>query len=109
MTPMVGIMRCVILILGVSATSNKILHQDLLRIAELAGPAVSPDKNGDDGLPLPPSGRVKLKRRRVTKDGRVKLKLTLMDAVVDKCGICLSQFKEAEVACLGTACPHAYV
>jgi hypothetical protein len=43
------------------------------------------------------------------KDGRVKLKLTLMGIVVDKCGICLTQFKDAEVACLGTHCQHAYV
>ena len=81
--------------------------QDLLRIAEMAGPAVSPSKLEEEAIPLPPSGRVKLERRRVTKDGRVKLKLTLMDTVVDKCSICLSQFKDAEVACLGTNCPHA--
>ncbi len=88
----------------------------------MAGPAVSPytphtptphrsRRDGkeaeEEGVELPPSGRVKLERRRVTKDGRVKLKLTLMEVVVDKCSICLSQFKEAEVACLGTRCPHA--
>lgn len=59
-----------------------------------------------DAPHLPPTGRVELKRRRVTKDGHVRLKLTLMDVVVDKCGICLSQFKEAEVACHGSHCRH---
>ncbi|KAI0806236.1 hypothetical protein BC629DRAFT_1486424 [Irpex lacteus] len=102
-------------------------YEDLLRIAEMAGPAVSPytphtphrprregegkeegEEEEEEGLKLPPSGRVKLERRRVMKDGRVKLKLTLMEVVVDKCSICLSQFKEAEVACLGTMCPHAF-
>lgn len=83
----------------------------------MAGPAVSPhtphrpnkpqSEDHAESLALPPSGRVKVERRRVTKDGRVKLKLTLMEVVVDKCSICLSQFKEAEVACLGTRCPHA--
>ncbi|KAI0696848.1 hypothetical protein BC835DRAFT_1340966 [Cytidiella melzeri] len=87
--------------------SNSRRYEDLLRIAEIAGPAV-PLGEGAEPLPLPPSGRVKLERRRVTKDGRVKLKLTLMDAVVDKCNICLSQFKDAEIACLATNCPHAF-
>ena len=57
-------------------------------------------------IKLPPSGRVELKRRRVTEDGRVKLKLTLMNVVVNKCGICMSQFKEAEIACHGGHCAH---
>ncbi|KAI0090374.1 hypothetical protein BDY19DRAFT_939900 [Irpex rosettiformis] len=83
-------------------------YEDLLRIAEMAGPALSPHEYNEDMSPLPASGRVKLKRRRVMKDGRVKLKLTLMETVVDKCSICLSQFKEEEVACLGTNCPHAF-
>ena len=81
------------------------LLQDFLRIAEIAGPATSIESTP---VQLPPTGRVELKRRRVTKDGRVRLKLTLMDIVVDKCGICLSKFKEAEVACHGTTCRHTY-
>ena len=59
----------------------------------------------NDPLDLP-LGRVEVLRRRVTKDGRTKLKLALMGVVVDKCGICLSQFKEATSACL-TPCQHA--
>ncbi|KAH9921583.1 hypothetical protein B0H21DRAFT_701624, partial [Amylocystis lapponica] len=53
-------------------------------------------------------GRIEQERRRVMKDGRVKLKLTLLGAVVDKCGICLSQFREAEIGALGAACQHSF-
>jgi len=85
-------------------------YENLLRIEEFAGPAAHPavPTTLEPHLALPPSGRVKLERRRVTKDGRVKLKLTLMGVVVDKCSICLSQFKDTEVACLGTHCRHAF-
>lgn len=38
-------------------------------------------------------GLIEIQRRRVMKDGRVKLKLSLMGVGVDKCGICLTQFK----------------
>lgn len=85
------------------AISLTIHPQDLLRISEVAGTATSLTTTP---VQLPPTARVELKRRRVTKDGRVRLKMTLMDTVVDKCGICLSQFKEAEVACHGTNCRH---
>ncbi|KAI0346695.1 hypothetical protein BDW22DRAFT_1323536 [Trametopsis cervina] len=67
-----------------------------------------PPANGQSGQSLPPSGRVKVERRRQTKNGRVKLKLTLMGVSVDKCSICLSQFKDAEVACFGAHCQHAF-
>lgn len=55
------------------------------------------------------AGRIEIERRRVLKDGRVKLKLSLLGAAVDKCGICLSQFKEGELAVLGVGCRHACV
>ncbi|KIP04369.1 hypothetical protein PHLGIDRAFT_19992 [Phlebiopsis gigantea 11061_1 CR5-6] len=42
------------------------------------------------------------------RDGRTRVKRTLMGEPVDKCGICLTEFKDAEVACLGTRCPHAF-
>ncbi|KII87699.1 hypothetical protein PLICRDRAFT_112317, partial [Plicaturopsis crispa FD-325 SS-3] len=53
-------------------------------------------------------GKIEIERRRVTKDGRVKLKLSLLGVGVDKCGICLSQFKEGEWAGLGASCQHAF-
>lgn len=83
-------------------------------ISEFAGPAgmVVADPALIDVDPVlqlkcPPEGRVECMRRRVMRDGRVKLKLVLMGVTVDKCGICLSQFRDAEVACLGTQCQHA--
>ncbi|EPS96137.1 hypothetical protein FOMPIDRAFT_61871, partial [Fomitopsis schrenkii] len=56
----------------------------------------------------PLTGRVEVERRRVTKDGRVKLKLTLLGVIVDKCGICLSQFKDEELAALAPVCQHSF-
>ena len=78
-------------------------------MSEFAGPANTQDPFllDSDTLKIPPAGRVQLQRRRTMRDGRVKLKLTLMGSTVDKCGICLSQFKDTEVACLGTSCQHA--
>ena len=52
-------------------------------------------------------GRIEIARRRVTKEGRVKLKLILLGTAVDRCGICLSQFKEEQVAGLLPLCQHA--
>lgn len=60
----------------------------------------------DDNVPL--LGSVEVERRRVTKDGRIKLKLMLIDASVDRCGICLMQFKSEEAARLGSVCRHAF-
>ncbi|KAG5338752.1 hypothetical protein C0989_006274, partial [Termitomyces sp. Mn162] len=57
---------------------------------------------------VPLLGNVRLERRRTTKDGRVKLKLGLLDAAVDKCGICLTQFRSGDVAQLGSVCRHAF-
>jgi hypothetical protein len=53
--------------------------------------------------------KIEVQRRRVTKDGRVKLKLSLLGVSVAKCGVCLSQFKDAEWAALGATCQHASV
>ena len=81
-------------------------------MSEFIGPAAS----ASPSQPTPPTqdeqpliGRVEVERRRVTKDGRVKLKLTLLGVVVDKCGICLSQFKDEELAALAPVCQHSYV
>ena len=48
---------------------------------------------------------IDITRRRVTKDGRVKVKLALAGVDVEKCGICLNQFKAKDLgACL--KCNH---
>lgn len=62
---------------------------------------------GGGGMPV--VGTIEVERRRVTKDGRIKLKLALLGVRVDKCGICLSQFKERESAALGPTCQHGCV
>lgn len=54
-------------------------------------------------------GRVEVRRRRVMKDGRVKLKLSLLGVAIDNCGVCLSQFRDSEWAALGPRCQHSYV
>lgn len=41
------------------------------------------------------------------KDGRVKLKLVLMGTAVDRCGICLTQFKEGDCGAVGEKCRHS--
>lgn len=105
-------------------------NYDALRLlSEFIGPA-TPRSNSTAEVPLfPPSsspmpdsapgtrapvpnvpllGNVQVERRRTTKDGRVKLKLSLIDAPVDKCGICLTQFKSGDAAQLGSTCRHAF-
>jgi len=53
-------------------------------------------------------GRIQMVRRRVTRSGRVKLKLVLLGATVDRCVMCKMQFRDNESAALGTRCEHAF-
>ncbi|KAF8343076.1 uncharacterized protein EI90DRAFT_2902928 [Cantharellus anzutake] len=78
-------------------------------LSSLIGPAVDPSSNVEnlkalDNLPV---AFVEVERRRVTKDGRVKLKLSLMGVSVDRCGVCLSQFKKKDQGVL-LPCQHAF-
>ncbi|CAL1698728.1 unnamed protein product [Somion occarium] len=87
-------------------------YEDLLLVSEIVGPAL-PSPNVGSAAPKtepegPLVGSIEVARRRVTKDGRVKLKLVLLGVAVDKCGICLSQFKENEMAGLLPGCQHAF-
>ena len=81
-------------------------------ISEIAGPASPPRSptapEARSRTPWSLKGQIVVDRRRVTKDGRVKLKLSLLGVMVDRCGICLSQFKEKERGILGE-CRHVYV
>ncbi|KAI5122623.1 hypothetical protein M0805_008712 [Coniferiporia weirii] len=83
-------------------------YDDLLLLEEILGPAAG-SQASDRGTRFEdvPLGKVEVLRRRMTKDGRTKLKLALLGVVVDKCGICLSQFKEDAWACL-VVCQHAF-
>ncbi|KAG8741041.1 hypothetical protein FRC10_003425 [Ceratobasidium sp. 414] len=64
-------------------------YEQLLTIGEVLGPA-APRTRAELDLNV---GLVEIQRRRVMKDGRVKLKLSLMGVSVDRCGVCLAQFK----------------
>jgi hypothetical protein len=52
-------------------------------------------------------GQVQVVRRRVTRGGRVKLKLVLLGTTVDRCVVCKMQFRDNDSAALGTRCQHA--
>ena len=56
---------------------------------------------------MPFTGKVEVTRRRVLKDGRVKLKLSLLGVAVDRCGVCMSQFRRDERAALTPECKHS--
>ena len=81
--------------------------QDLCLLEEMIGPASSSEASGRRQALLDeiPCGRIEVLRRRITKDGRKKLKLALLGIVVEKCGICLSQFREGAEAFL-LPCQH---
>ncbi|KAI0747210.1 hypothetical protein C8Q80DRAFT_1105804, partial [Daedaleopsis nitida] len=57
---------------------------------------------------VPFTGAIEVRRRRVLKDGRVKLKLALLGVPVDRCGVCLSQFRREESAALTPVCKHSF-
>ncbi|KAF8609763.1 hypothetical protein BDV93DRAFT_431923 [Ceratobasidium sp. AG-I] len=80
------------------------MAQQLLTVGEVLGPGVPPRPRPELDLN---AGLIEIQRRRVMKDGRVKLKLSLMGVSVDKCGVCLTQFKNNENAVLLT-CLHSF-
>ncbi|KAL5480826.1 hypothetical protein ACEPAI_9766 [Sanghuangporus weigelae] len=82
-------------------------YDDLLLLEEIMGPAIETLNQQRVAFEDIPLGRIEVLRRRVTKDGRTKLKLALLGVVVDKCGICLVQFKGDAFACM-LPCRHAF-
>ncbi len=54
------------------------------------------------------TGRVEVQRRRVTPDGRVKLKMSVLGVSANKCRICISQFREGQHASLSPLCHHVF-
>ena len=83
-------------------------YDDLVTLSSLIGPAADPSSGNDNTRALEelPVAFVEVERRRVLTDGRVKLKLSLMGVAVDRCGVCLSQFKKREQGVL-LPCRHA--
>ncbi|KAJ7634669.1 hypothetical protein FB45DRAFT_744590 [Roridomyces roridus] len=96
-------------------------YDALLLVSEFIGPAspvraigprpASPSRVSRPAGPKPSallSGQIEVLRRRTTKDGRVKLKLALLGVAVDRCGICMTQFKNADHARMIDVCKHAF-
>ncbi|KAH9930473.1 uncharacterized protein BXZ73DRAFT_77917 [Epithele typhae] len=81
-------------------------YEDLLLVSEVigsaAGPRSKPRKSGN----VPYTGVVEVTRRRVLKDGRVKVKMALLGVPVSSCTICQSQFRREERAALAPTCKH---
>lgn len=53
-------------------------------------------------------GRVELESRRVTSAGRVRVRLSVAGIRVERCSVCLEQFKGGQKACI-LPCLHMYV
>jgi hypothetical protein len=66
-----------------------------------------PRSSHEDSASVPIVGPIEVQRRRKLKDGRVKLKLRLMEVSVENCGICFMQFKEKEMGALTPKCHHS--
>ncbi|PIL28209.1 hypothetical protein GSI_09621 [Ganoderma sinense ZZ0214-1] len=84
-------------------------YDDLLQLSEILGPATrqTPERGGVSPEKVPFTGKIEVTRRRVLKDGRVKLKLSLLGVAVDRCGVCMSQFRRDERAALTPVCKHS--
>ncbi|KAG8938605.1 hypothetical protein FRC03_007075 [Tulasnella sp. 419] len=94
-------------------TRNGANYEALLALGEILGPAPGSIAHDVPAItPMPelnlPESPVKVARRRLTKDGKIRVKLTLKNHPVERCGICLAQFKEGDA---GTwlKCKHPYV
>lgn len=79
-------------------------YDDLHLLAEFLGPAKAPGLSQDEMERLP-VGKVEVLRRRIVgkrEDGRDKVKLALAVAgvKVERCAVCLVQFKEGNLACV---------
>ncbi|KAL1941784.1 hypothetical protein VTO73DRAFT_6784 [Trametes versicolor] len=97
-------------------------YEDLLLVSEIIGPAANASAPSSATTPatvqaltrrsekatIPYIGTVEIERRRVLKDGRVKLKLSLLGVAVDRCGVCLSQFRRGERGALTPVCKHSF-
>ncbi|CAK5261951.1 unnamed protein product [Mycena citricolor] len=80
-------------------------YDALWMVSEFIGPAAQPARKNTSALL---HGRVEIQRRRVTKEGRVRIKPMLLGIGVDRCGICMSQFKKADEARMSEKCKHSF-
>lgn len=89
---------------GSSSTTQRDQYDDLHLLAEFLGPAKMPGLTPAEmeSLPVAP---VEVARRRVVgkrDDGRdkVKLSLTVAGVKVERCAVCMLQFKQGNLACV---------
>ena len=80
-------------------------RQGFSQISAFLGPGKIPAASANAISTLLP-GLVSVDSRRVTKDGKVKLKLSLLGVRVAKCPICLAQFKKDERGVILPECGH---
>ncbi|KAF7966502.1 hypothetical protein HWV62_38124, partial [Athelia sp. TMB] len=78
-------------------------------IQEVVYPTMHRPSRTDMASPTSPKtllGPIEVERRRKAKDGRVRVKLSPLDAPVKKCGSCMAQFKSTELAAMRKICQH---
>lgn len=99
-----------VLVSRISTNPESATYEDLLLLEEVSGPAprMRSSNMGTQDEPFNVSiAPVQLMSRRTTKDGKAKLKLSITDIRVDKCGICLSQFRANESGAF-PKCKHCF-
>ena len=69
-------------------------------ISDFLGPAREQTQRTTEELERISVGRVELEHRRVTTSGQVRVRLSVAGMRVDRCGICLEQFREGQLACI---------
>ena len=85
-----------------SSTSN---YEQLSLISEFLGPA-QPVAATPLQLASLSVGMIECDSRRVTREGKIKQKLSCVGVRVDKCPICLTQFRENQRAVILDQCGH---
>ncbi|PVF92303.1 hypothetical protein CPB86DRAFT_744441 [Serendipita vermifera] len=92
----------------IAAAPTSATYEDLLLLEEFNGPA-SPLIQSAEGERIfnVSVALVEIINRRKNKEGKAKLKLAVAGTRVDKCGICLTQFRGEERAAL-TDCRHCF-
>ena len=80
--------------------------QGYTQIVNFLGPAKSPAAPPEALATLLP-GPISIDSKRTTKEGKVKLKLSLLGVRVSKCPICLTQYRANERGVLLPECGHA--
>lgn len=77
-------------------------------LSDFLGPARAATQLSEDDWQRISMGVVQLDRRRVTAQGEVRVRMSVAGVRVDRCGICLQQFRPCDQACI-LPCMHMYV